>query len=458
MDFINNTQFPALSFEGIDQLDQSFHVVVMRQTYTWNDKGLLILADEQDPLCMEDVLVNRDDLMSGVIEESDLCHYKPNCDVLIIGSAYAPSHADQQFTASLKVQTPDKVLYTQPIKASKYLFADTLQPKKKISQTLSGTVLIQKTLTITAPSVAIRQVEGITGKLRYQIKPQPMPHKVSLNPSSSFGGYCVIEEHNPGLSEIPNEEQIPADDRVGIRLNPQHGVLGYFSQDNHNPYGKGYMSLAYAKAIQPDSIELPQIYHPDHPLQAYHIDSLANGKLDAQTHRSLVQGFGIRAKSHPERHQYLGKIDQAFIDSDSYIPEGFDFAIWNCAYPDQQTEKLVGNEWLTLINLCHPQITAAHTDRQGNVQLRLYLPETLAYLVTKSNNPEYPESEVPMKLDTVIIRPDEQKVHLVWRGIIAGEYDPNVILLDTADRAKQQAILAQSFTQKGDIIRPYEEV
>jgi hypothetical protein len=171
-----------------------------------------------------------------------------------------------------------------------------------------------------------------------------------------------------------------------------------------------------------------------------------------------VQGFGIRAKSHPERHQYLGKIDQAFIDSDSYIPEGFDFAIWNCAYPDQQTEKLVGNEWLTLTNLCHPQITAAHTDRQGNVQLRLYLPETLAYLVTKSNNPEYPESEVPMKLDTVIIRPDDQKVHLVWRGIIAGEYDPNVILLDTADRAKQQAILAQHFTQKGDIIRPYEEV
>lgn len=201
MDFINNTQFPALSFEGIDQLDQSFHVVVMRQTYTWNDKGLLILADEQDPMYGRCPSQSRW-LNERVIEESDLCHYKPNCDVLIIGSAYAPSHADQQFTASLKVQTPDKVLYTQPIKASKYLFADTLQPKKQISQTLSGTVLIQ-TLTITAPSVAIRQVEGITGKLRYQIKPQPMPHKVSLNPSSSFGGYCVIEEHNPGLSEIP---------------------------------------------------------------------------------------------------------------------------------------------------------------------------------------------------------------------------------------------------------------
>ena len=80
------------------------------------------------------------------------------------------------------------------------------------------------------------------------------------------------------------------------------------------------------------------------------------------------------------------------------------------------------------------------------------------FLWSNSNNSDYPESEVPMKLDTVIIRPDEQKVHLVWRGIIAGEYDPNVILLDTADRAKQQAILAQSFTQKGDIIRPYEEV
>lgn len=457
MDFINNTQFPALNFEGIDQLDQQFHVVVMRQTYTWNDKGLLTLHHMQDPLCMEDVMVSRDDLMSGVIEESDLCHYKPNCDVLVIGSAYTPSNADKQFTASLSVQTPDKVLYTQPIKASKYLFADTVKPNKQVSQTLPGTVLIQKTLTITAPSVAIRQVEGITGKLRYQIKTQPMIHKVSLNPTSSFGGYCLIEEANPVLSEIPKEEQIPADDRTSIRLNPKHGVLGYFSQDNHNPYGKGYVSSVYAKAMQPDSIELSQIHYPDYPLQCHHIDSLANGELNSKTHLSLVAGFGIRAKSHPERHRYLGKIDQSFIDSDSYIPEGFDFAIWNCAYPDQQTEKLVGNEWITLTNLCHPKTVAANKDRQGNTQLRLYLPETLAYLVTNSSNPEYPESEVPMKLDTVIIRPDEQKVHLVWRGIIAGEYEPNIILLDTADRAKQQEILSQYFTQKGDIIRPYEE-
>jgi len=461
MDFINNTQFPALNFEGIDQLDQTFHVVVMRQTYTWNDRGLLILADEQDPLCMEDVMVDRENLMSGVIEESDLCHFKPRCDVLVIGHAYLPAYAvsDDYFTATLNVQTPDKVLYDKPITASKYLFAQSSQlQSKKVSQTISGTPLIKKSLNIYPPRVALRQATGIIGSQRYQIKPQVITHKISLNPSSSFGGYCIVEARDDRLAAIPTQEQIPEADRTAIKLNSQHDVLGYFSQDEYNPYGKGYVSSDYARAMQPERIELPQIHQPNQALEAYHIDKMANGTLDSRTHTALVSGFGIRAKSHPERHQYLGKIDQAFIDSDRYIPEGFDFAIWNCAYPDQQIEQLVGNEWITLTNLCHPQTLAASTDKQGNSRLRLYLPEMLAYLVTNSNHPDYPESEVPMKLDTVIIRPDTQKVHLVWRGIIAGGYDPNIVMLDTADRTKQQDILAQYFTQKGEIIRPYEEV
>lgn len=109
MNFTNTTTHPALAFEGIDQLDQSFQVVVMRQTYTWNEQGLLILTDEQDPLRLEDQLVDTKDLMSGVVEESDLAHYKPKCDVIIKGHAYAPKHRVNQdsFNASIKLQTPD---------------------------------------------------------------------------------------------------------------------------------------------------------------------------------------------------------------------------------------------------------------------------------------------------------------------------------------------------------------
>lgn len=97
MEFVNDTPYPALSFEGIDQLSQTFHVVVMRMTCIWNEQGLLLPSDNQDPLCMTDVIADEKDSMSGVIEESDLCHYKPNCDILVVGSAYTPKHKQSSF-------------------------------------------------------------------------------------------------------------------------------------------------------------------------------------------------------------------------------------------------------------------------------------------------------------------------------------------------------------------------
>ena len=76
MEFRNHTPFPALAFAGIDQLEQEFHVVVLRQTFTWNDQGILSYVEEQDPLCEEDNHFD-DDLTASVRQESDLCHYKP---------------------------------------------------------------------------------------------------------------------------------------------------------------------------------------------------------------------------------------------------------------------------------------------------------------------------------------------------------------------------------------------
>ena len=124
MKFTNATSHPALAFEGLDQLGQSFHVVVMRQTYTWNEQGVLILADEQDPLRLEDELTDPNDLMSGVVEESDLAHYKPKCDVIIKGHAYVPKDKKSRdsFNASIRLQTPDYIILAEPIAATKYAF------------------------------------------------------------------------------------------------------------------------------------------------------------------------------------------------------------------------------------------------------------------------------------------------------------------------------------------------
>ena len=89
MDFINHTPFPALAFEGIDQHNQQFHVVVLRQTLTWNQHGKLIYADQQQPLCEADQFLGATN-QSVVRQESDLCHYKPRCDVIVNAVAHAP--------------------------------------------------------------------------------------------------------------------------------------------------------------------------------------------------------------------------------------------------------------------------------------------------------------------------------------------------------------------------------
>lgn len=458
MEFINDTPYPALTFEGIDQLSQNFHTVVMRVSCTWDDNGLLYPCQNQDPLCMEDVIVDKKDLMSGVIEESDLCHYKPNCDVLVIGSAYTPSNKStaKSFECNLTLQTPDKWLFDVPVPANKYLFANTHIKQTKGGKLVKGKELINKTLCILAPRTAFLEGKTLGGELNYSIKVGKLPKITSLHPHTSFGGYFYLEENNPKLKKLPKDSHIHPPIEAGT-LNSTHNSLAYFSQNNHNPYGVGYLTADHINTNSADSIVLPVVHYSNHILTTDHLAQMSQDKLPNHVYDALTASFGVRAKTHPQRHQYLGEIDADYLQNKTPTPKNFNFAIWNCAYPDQQVTQLVGNEWITLTNLSSLDTKACHLDKNGNTVLRLYLPELLAYLATTSHEDGLDASEVPMKLDTVIIRPDEQKVHLVWRGIIAGAYNPNIVVLQTADRQITEETLSKHFTQKGTIIRPYEE-
>lgn len=88
MEFSNHTPFPALAFESFAPDGASFHTVVLRQTFELRD-GALVLAQEQMPLATSDRFHGEPN-QSSVAEESDLAPYKPLCDVLINGTAYAP--------------------------------------------------------------------------------------------------------------------------------------------------------------------------------------------------------------------------------------------------------------------------------------------------------------------------------------------------------------------------------
>lgn len=458
MKLSNTTPYPALAFEGLDQLGQSFHVVVMRQTYTWNENGLLIVADEQDPLRFEDQLADPNDVMSGILEESDLAHYKPRCDVIIKGHAYAPKHRQNQdsFTASIKLQSPDTLTLAEPIAPNKYIFNEKASSKQASEQYSQGQTLINKTLAILSPRHVIAGLESLTGKVSYRIKSDPMPDKVSLNPSSSFGGYCLIEEDHLAIRAMDKDELIPKQERESIRLNPHHGTIAYLEEDPFNPAGRGYTTPSYQKAMKSQRIELSQIHHPDMLINDNIINQMSRKPLDKDTHTKLVVGFGVRNKSHPDRSKLIGKVDQDFIDSGKAYPPGFDFAMWNCAYPDQQTDYLQGNEWLTLTNLCHQDTKAATINKKGDIELKIYLPEALAYLELESSHPQLMGTELPMHLDTVIVSPDEQKVHLVWRSMVISDYQPKKAVLKVMNRQQIDKIKTQYFTQTRQVVRPYE--
>lgn len=469
MEFVNNTPSPALNFEGVDS-QQAFHVIVMRQTYIWDETGLLALAREQDPLCMMDETVHSDDVMSGVIQESDLCHYKPKCDILISGNAYAPQgKRSNSFVASVKVQTPDKVIFADTTTSSKYQFQErqSKQPKPTISQRIKGDLLIDKKLIVTGERYIESIDESITGSYHLFSGVSRQVNKVSLNPNSSLGGCCVLDDEHPNLEKIDTKQLIPESDRAAMPIKEHTAPIAYFSQYAGNPYGTGYLTSEYIRAMTTaqliaKQIALPQIHYPQHVITDSTLNKVLNGKLDDTESSQMVAGFGIRAKSHPERYKYLGAIDDAYLarikgatEAQQIVPEGFDFAIWNCAYPDQQTEHLKGNEWITLTNLCDVETPAATIMANGDTTLTLYLPESFATLMTKSSIEDYPDAEVPMKLDTISIHPDEHKVNLIWRGIIAASYEPEVILLEYVSPEKHRQILKQYFTQKGDIVRPH---
>ena len=94
----NQTPFPAQYFQMADVLDQTFHVVALRQTYSLqqlDENNEPILVQTQQPLCTQDEYYDQPH-NSSLIQESDLAPFKPRCDVIFNHAvAYAPQGKPQ---------------------------------------------------------------------------------------------------------------------------------------------------------------------------------------------------------------------------------------------------------------------------------------------------------------------------------------------------------------------------
>ena len=217
MEFRNHTPFPALAFEGIDSQNQPFHVVVLRQTLTWDDAGRLDYADEQAPLCEVDTFFGEMN-QSSVRQESDLCHFKPRCDVLVNATAYAPrGQVTRRFTVGIRLRRPDTPAPLpeppQPLNpfmpvAARAQAQWQREVERAKAHPAAGGVLIDKTLTVTGPR-QFKKKWALTRLIQWAIKwstltlicPNPWtltrPQKIVLLPlryEAAYGGQCRLNQ------------------------------------------------------------------------------------------------------------------------------------------------------------------------------------------------------------------------------------------------------------------------
>ena len=86
----NDTGFPAAWTMGFQRDGRELLIIVVKATYTIPAHGEpLQRAERQVPLVTADQFSGEPG-QSAPLFETDFAHHKPACDVLLIGSAYAP--------------------------------------------------------------------------------------------------------------------------------------------------------------------------------------------------------------------------------------------------------------------------------------------------------------------------------------------------------------------------------
>lgn len=442
MEFRNHTPFSALAFEGIDQHDQAFHVVVLRQTLTWNEAGELSYANEQVPLCDEDSYfgpIND----SAVRQESDLCHYKPRCDVIVNATAHAPGNKPRRrFEVRLRVTRPDSPapLPPEPQGLNPYMPASADKQRawqaavnEATTQRIPGKVLIDKTLVVTGERHFVRRAWpfrllatltrwGSLGIIRPNtwLLTAPSPAQtVSLTNELAFGGQCRINANERAARRIAKKYRLSPEAQAAHPDADRASELRPVAHDafTPNPVGCGYTRRWFLRASRCKRVSAPQIERPLHPIRMGDFYKALYGKYENGAGSHLLAGLGIRPKGHPERARLLGTIDEAFIKSKAWLPKDFDFSIWNSAWPDQQVDALQGDEVIELTNLCAAHAAATTQDALSNTVLKLILPGDECRLLVRLETGEMFTHR--MRLDTVVLEPETRSCHLVWRTTLA---------------------------------------
>lgn len=446
MNLVNHTPFPALAFEGVDQLARPFHVVVLRQTLSFA-AGELEYADVQAPLCEADVCFDPD-TGGSVRYESDLCPYKPKCDVIVNASVYAPNGVPAPLVpVRLNVRRPDTPapLPRRPQGSNQFMPPDAEQLRR-----WKADVALAERSPVLGKSL-VDKILRATGERRFQKKRwpvrllqwfvkwstltllRPVPWKLTwpqafiampLRDEYAFGGQCRINAGDKVARRVPSKRRLTPEQLAGYpdrngtpeRRPTAHAVF------ECNPFGRGFAQDWALRVTRSKSVPAPRLERLDETVTAklFWRWQRTFRKSKPATEREVAMrvpaGLGIRGKSHPARTALLGTVDDAFVQGEACLPADFDFAYYNAAPLDQQTDYLQGDEVIELTNLCPPGTPGLAPGAGGNVVMRLSLPKHECFALVRLRNGHM--SSLPMNIDTVLIEPTERTLTLVWRLVL----------------------------------------
>ena len=293
-------------------------------------------------------------------------------------------------------------------------------------------MLIDKTLVVTGERAFLRRPWPFGWKLTDPEAFTELPVRAEY----SFGGQCRVYAGQAESNRIQakhrlNPQQLAAhpDASASPELCPvAHSVF------EANPFGLGFIESWFLDATRLEKIPVPRIENPHTPLTPEFFQKCLTGKISQDSLAGYIASFGVRPKFHPERRRLTGTIDQAFIASEKWLPEDFDFGIWNAAQLDQQIEFLVGDEIIELTNLCTDDLPSCRKNRESDNILELKLPNYRPYALIRFQSGRL--APAILNLDTLMIEPEFIKVSLTYRLILP--FDESVRIMEARQITLQQ--------------------
>ncbi|QDI04829.1 DUF2169 domain-containing protein [Xanthomonas cerealis pv. cerealis] len=369
VEFRNLTPFDGLCFPTIDRDGRRNRVFVMKAGYRLRPRAggqvsLQVIDDEPLPLCLADSYYGEPGT-SSVCAESDLAPGKPRCDVVIVGSSYAPrGQPSPHWLARVRVSRPLPPVSPPEIPLPYGLAPNMLPSSAQLEQwrrevtraeqawsaRTTHEALLDKTLRIHGPRHFKKAMFN-----RWQVSDAEPVIEAPLRWEEAWGGRSTVSSH----STIPGDSSYALDEVC-------------FS----NPLGRGWLEERQLKLASKDSplsvadgMPAPRFEYPQAPISAPSIATHPEPPLDALTMAEIASGYGVTpagfgwvGRSWAPRLARAGRYDEHWLESRwPQLPESFDAGYWNGAPDDQQIVFPPTDARIELWHLLPPDFS----DREG---------------------------------------------------------------------------------------------